>query len=344
MRILKYISIISVFLLPILGAVLYRPQYLEYKGNIFNTYYRIKIFSPKFNDDLPVEIKQILQNINNQMSVFIANSELNKINQAPADKKITLSEDLSFVLQKSSQIHHETEGCFDPAIAPLIDLWGFGRKSKKIAEPTPHEIEKKLQYSSFKKLNFYDDFKVVSKQNAETELNLSAIAKGFAVDKLAQLLETKGYKNYIIEIGGEVRASGSRDKTGNGWNIGVGVPLENSLANAFVVELSNLSVATSGDYRNFVIKGNQRYSHTINPLTGTPVTNNLASTTVFAPSCMEADAYATAIMVMGEDKGTIFADNNNLAVIFFTHSTDNGFNIKYSAKAKQLLGLKNETN
>lgn len=342
MRIFKYLSIVLFVFIGFL--VLFHPQYQEFNGYIFNTYYHIKIKTGKIDNDLHQEIKYILEDINNTMSVFVSSSELSKLNQYPAYKQFKLSPDLSYVLKSSWKINQQSNGAFDPAISPLIDLWGFGRNKNHQPLPTSKQIEEVLAYSRFSKLKFSNDFSLISKTDSRTEINLSAIAKGFAVDKIAEILNHKGYKNYIIDIGGEVKASGKRDNRGNGWNIGVGVPQENTLANALVIELNDLAVATSGDYRNFRTIENKKYSHTISPFTGNTVVNNLASVTVFNSSCMEADAYATAIMSMGEKQGREFADKHRLAVIFFIHTENNGFIVKYSHQAQQMLGVYNETN
>lgn len=170
-------------------------------------------------------------------------------------------------------------------------------------------------------------------------LNLSAIAKGYAVDRIALLLKQEGYQNFVIDIGGEIYASGEKSDANKGWNIGIAVPkLDNAPEqNAAVIRLRNMAVATSGDYRNYYYKDNKRYSHTISPQTGYPVEHNLASATVFDTTCMRADALATAFMAMGEKKGLVFADKNKIAVIFFVRNENNEIRMIASQKARELL-------
>ncbi|MBE6445223.1 MAG: FAD:protein FMN transferase [Alphaproteobacteria bacterium] len=338
MRIFKYFSIIILLFILVIWLSGVFSSYQEFSGSIYNTYYSIKIRSKKSNANLSQQIKQTLDDINSKMSVFIKDSELNKINQSKAYTNIRLSADLSDVLKSAAKINLESDGYFDPSISPLIDVWGFGR-NKNTTTPKDSKIKEILTYSKFNKLMFSDDYLTISKKDDRTELNLSAIAKGYAVDKISQLLEKSGYQDYIIDIGGEVKASGYRDNNKNPWNIGVSAPLKNKNSSAFVLTLTNTAVATSGDYRNFITAENgETFSHTISPKTGYPVIDKLASVTVLHQSCMMADAYATAIMAMGYEKGMQFANKYKIPIIVFIHQQDNRFDIKLSDTAQTLMG------
>ena len=342
MRIFQLVSILIVIIVGSLYAFHKKTDIQTIEGQIFNTYYKIKLRSPKNPKNLPTQIEEALEEVNRQMSVFVADSEISKINQANADKSIALSKPLSYVLQTSAKINSESGGAFDPTISPLIDLWGFGR-GHKFQNPTDEQINEVLEYSNFNKLTFSSDYSSLIKKDSRTGINLSAIAKGYAVDKIASTLEEYQINNYIVEIGGEVRVSGNKDNKGNLWTIGLGVPLANSKANAFTMDITDISVATSGDYRNFIEQNGKRFSHTISPKTGKPVVNNLASVTVLATTCIEADGYATAIMSMGYEKGLEMSEKLNLPVIFFLHNNGN-FDLKTSSAAKELIGIENETN
>ncbi len=344
MRIFKYISIFCLF--TILALYIYQQQNQPIKvikGNIFNTYYQVKIRTPKLPQDLAQKIKSELDKINMQMSVFEQQSEINKINLSQAGRWIDISEELSTVLQTSQRIHHESQGAFDPTLAPLIKTWGFGPKDST-HDISAQNITQMLSYSNFNMLEFSSDYKKIRKKNSQTEINLSAIAKGYAVDRLAKLIEQESLKNYIVEIGGEIRVSGTKDEQGTLWSMGVGVPLSDSKANAMIIDFTDYSVATSGDYRNFREQNGIRYSHTISAKTGYPIKNDLASVTVFAPNCMEADAYATAIMSMGYTLGISFAEKLQLPVILYLHNQDNSFIMKTSTAAQKLIGAVDETN
>ena len=183
---------------------------------------------------------------------------------------------------------------------------------------------------------------MLSKKNKEIQINLSAIAKGYAVDRISKMLENKGYNNFIVEIGGEVRVKGNRAKKEKGWNIGVARPEENSVTSyEYVIKLKNMSVATSGDYRNYFYIDDKKYSHTIDPKTGYPVEHSLSSVTVFDEECTKADALATGIMSMGEKKGLSFANNYNIPVIMFVQ-TEDGFRTILSNKAKKMIDEQNK--
>ncbi len=342
MRILKYISII--ILLTVLALYLRSTfaEYQEFGGSIFNTYYRIKIRTPLPDKTLPGKVRKTLEEIDAQMSVFRPDSEISRFNRTPADTEFPLSDGLSSVLRQTVKINRQSGGAFDPAVAPLIDLWGFGPQHR-FQEPSRQEIAEVLSYSRLNKLRFSPNFASVTKKDARTSLNLSAIAKGYAVDRVFRVLEEAGFKDYIIDIGGEIRLSGTRDDAGNLWNVGVGVPLKDSMANAMVVEISDYAIATSGDYRNFIERDGKSFSHTISPQNGLPVKNELASATVFAPDCMEADAYATAIMALGAEEGIRLAEKLKLPVILFLHRGNGKFAMRVSSAARELIGLQNET-
>ena len=338
MRILKYISII--FLLVALAVFLRSTfsDYQEFGGKAFNTYYKIKIRTSVADKSLPEQVAKILQDVDAKMSVFREDSEISRLNRAKAGEDFALSDDLSKVLKTAKRINKESNGAFDPAIAPLIDLWGFG-PGHEFRAPSKQELSAVKAYSDFKKLKFSKDYKNVIKKDGRTSLNLSAIAKGYAVDKVAESLDNLGFRDYIVEIGGELRLSGKRDEEGGLWNIGIGVPLKHYKGNALVMEISDYAVATSGDYRNFIEEDGKVFSHRISPQTGQPVKNDLASVTVFAPTCMEADAYATAIMAMGKQKGLELANKIKLPIILFTHNPKGGFDMESSKQAQQLIGL-----
>lgn len=341
MRILKYISI-SVIVVLISFFVIHRPLIQELNGVIFNTYYKIKFQNKVIPQGLEIAINNELENINRTMSVFRDDSELSKLNRTPANQKFLLSASLAKVLRTADIIYKQSNGAFDPAISPLIDAWGFGRK-KDISQPSEQKIKELLSYSKFSTLRFAPDYSYVIKSDARTQLNLSAIAKGYAVDKIAELLESYQIKDYMVEIGGEIRVSGYK-KGKNKWRIGIGEPKEDSFSNAMVLELTDISMATSGNYRNFIVKGNQKHSHTISPLSGKPVLSKLASVTIFADSCMEADAYATALMVMNEKKAIEFAEQQNIASVIFIYNEKQSIITTTSTAAKILIGAANESN
>lgn len=335
-RLFKYFSLFIILTAGILYYMHIRSPYQIMAGETMNTYYRIKIRTNKPNNLLHNSVREELQRINEEMSVFDTMSEISQLNRDDSGEWIELSPRLSEVMRDAYRAYNESNGYFDPTVGKLVDLWGFGSsKNKKL--PAPEEIKEALKSTGFNKLRFNGDFSRVMKTNPETYTNLSALAKGYAVDRIAKLLAHMGYTDYVVEIGGEVKAAGDRIEGGDGWNIAVVEPNTEANKNAYVVALKDYAVATSGDYRNFFYYNDKRYSHTISPKDGYPVEHNLASVTVFNASCMHADAMATAIMAMGEKKGLAFANNNNLAAILFVREGDGQFKALVSKKAQKLL-------
>ena len=336
MRILKYFIIFT-----LLASVLWylksdSKKYQLIHGQAFGTYYKIKIKSHNENNLLQKEIKEELDKINNEMSVFEINSEISEINRAPAGQWINLSPQMQTLLKKSYEIYRMSSGAFDPTTGKLVDLWGFGTTGSIQKIPDEEEIKKVLATTGFSKIKFSGDYSRLKKDNDDIIINLSAIAKGYGVDAIADLLKKHGYNNFVVEIGGEVSASGKKSGKIDGWNIGVALPLQDSSENAFVIPLKNYAVATSGDYRNFFYIDGQKYSHTIDPTTGRPVQNNLVSVTVFHKSCMTADGLATAIMSMGERKADEIIRRYNLAVIMFVKDENGTLSPIISPAAKKL--------
>ena len=338
MRFLKYISIATICALVIYFVLLRNNPYQEISGKTFGTYYNIKIRTTEKNRELPLKIKKELDNINMEMSVFEPDSEINRINTLQTQQKIDISRHMSELLVATKKIYQSTYGHFDPTVAPLVELWGFGT-SKQNTAPTPEQIQNTLQHIGFNKIQLSNNNQTLSKSNGNVTLNLSAIAKGYAVDRLANLLQQEGHQNFVIEIGGEVYTSGTKSENISGWNIGIAQPIRDNynVENAAVIRLSNMAVATSGDYKNYYYKDNKRYSHTISPHNGYPVAHNLASVTVFDKSCMIADAIATGMMAMGESKALYYANQNKIPAILFVRDNNNEIRMFTSDEGKKLL-------
>ncbi len=334
MLLLKYISSILAVTLVLTYIFLNADPYIYYNGQIYSTYYKIKIKNNKKIKGLEDKIKEKLEDINNQMSVFNPQSHISQINNLKAEDVINISQDMKYILQSAQKVYYASEKMYDPTVGPLIELWGFGvNKEQKI--PTDDEVKKKLQYVGFDKIQITDN--QLKKLHTQTFINLSSIAKGFAVDKISELLQSYGYQDFLIDIGGEIRVKGN--KIGNsGWNIGVSYPQADNYNNILTLNIKDFSVATSGDYRKFFTdKSGKKYAHTISPINGYPVAHNLSSVTVFAKECMLADAWATAFMSLGEEKGLEIANKQQIAAIFIV-KTQNRYKIVNSDKMKEIFG------
>lgn len=269
-------------------------------GLIFGTVYNVTY---QYDKDLKAEIEAELDRFDGSLSPF---------NDTAVITRINLNEDMvpdtlfTHVFQRSMEISRETDGAFDITVAPLVNAWGFG--FKKGTFPDSMRIDSLLEITGYSKVSLSAEGKIV-KKDPRIMLDCSAVAKGYAVDIIAQLLEKKGIHNFMVDIGGEVVVRGENPKK-ELWRIGINKPVDDSLAMnqelQTVLELSNVGIATSGNYRNYYYKGGKKYAHTIDPRTGHPVQHSILSSTVIARDCMSADAYATSFMVMGLEKAEQF--------------------------------------
>ena len=279
---------------------------LDLNGFTMGTSYSIKINHNKFFKDskLKNKIEKELNYISSVFSTYDKKSELSLINNSKKNS-FTISHDMMIVLEKSLYYSEISDGMYDPTVFPLVDLWGFG-PSLKSDKPKSDSIIKVLNYVSYKNIEISDN--KINLKNKNTIIDLSSIAKGYAVDKVADLLLNEGYDNFMVEIGGEVKCIGKNH--GTEWVIGITNPLDEF--NLIKTNLSNLSMATSGSYNNYTYYDGFKYSHIINPKTGFPLENNIISATVIAQDCIDADAIATLLMLFPYQKGLdlINATNN----------------------------------
>lgn len=282
-------------------------------GNTMGTTYSVKIVDEGFTDSeqIKLEIDSILIIVNQQMSTYIKNSELSLFNKLEDTSWFKVSGDLSKIMNQALEVAGESEGFYDITVGPIVNLWGFGPNFIPSKIPTASEINKVKKNLGNKNITIDLANSFVKKSVPDLYCDLSSIAKGFGVDRVALYLEKLGYDNYMVEIGGEVRTKGRNDKNED-WKIGISTPLSDGLQK--IIAISGVSVATSGDYLNYFEEDGVRYSHLINPKTGSPIKHNLASVTVVHEECSFADAYATTINVMGPEIGYEFAIKKKLPV------------------------------
>lgn len=266
------------------------------------------------------DINSILEKVNNLMSTYRENSEISKFNRYRGSDWFDVSDDTAVVVKKALEISRKSGGKFDITVGPLVNLWGFGKDFSSRKVPPEKEIIRLRKRVGYRYLHVKFDPPALKKDIPELYCDLSAIAKGFGVDKVAEYLNSKGFYNYLVEIGGEIRVRGKNGK-GNFWNLGIQSPEdENELSQ--VVHVTDLAMATSGDYHNYFEVDGIRYSHTIDPVTGYPIRHNLVSVTVFAENCMSADALATAIDVMGPEEGFDFGLKENIPLFLIKKEMD----------------------
>jgi thiamine biosynthesis lipoprotein len=273
-------------------------------GRTMGTYYHVTIATRKHVDAslLKDKIDVRLKMINRRMSVFSHKSEISRFNRARENEWVDISEDFSRVVRKAEQIYRLTGGSWDGTVKPLLELWNFGTGEKTGKIPSRKKIEKALQRTGFDKVVVSE--KGLLKKGERVELDLGSIAKGFGVDAVSGLLQESGFTRYLVEIGGEVFASG-RNAKGDKWRIGISDPSGTAADSSpyRIVSLKDKALATSGTYRNFVQINGRTFSHIIDPRTGRPVDNRVVSASVAADDCTFADGLATALMVMDIDKG-----------------------------------------
>lgn len=265
-------------------------------GKTMGTTYNVTYLDEQ-SRDLQTSIDSILVVFNQSLSTYIPDSELSRFNLDD-----TLDFNLPYllpVLEASKKVYENTEGAFDPTVGPLVNIWGFGPGGPELKDSV--DIKNLLTTVGFSKIEF--DQKQLRKKVAGIYLDFSAIAKGYGSDVVADFLKNKGISNYLVEIGGELVANGVNEK-GELWKVGVNRPVETANESDLIsiIALQDRAMATSGNYRNFYVRDSVKISHTINPATGYPVNHSLLSATVIAKDCMTADAYATALMVMGVDR------------------------------------------
>ena len=276
---------------------------------------------------LQAELDNILKRVNSTMSTYLPDSELSRINRIDNTDWINLSAALLRVLQAAQQISHLTGGAFDVTAGPLVNLWGFGPE-QRFSVPDEAQIALALRRSGYRQLRLDPAASALQKTRRGMFIDLSAIAKGYAVDELADYLEQLGLDNYLVEIGGEIRARGVNAEQ-LPWQIGIEQPLAGQRRVQQIITLDDMAMATSGDYRNFFEQDGARYSHTIDPRTGRPITHQLASVTALHPVAMHADAWATALLVSGPERGFALARQHGLAAYFIVR-TDNGFSARHT--------------
>ncbi|MCV6590048.1 MAG: FAD:protein FMN transferase [Marinobacterium sp.] len=283
---------------------------------------------------LQAAVNAELQAINRSMSTYIDDSELSLLNRHPVNQWYPVSGRLLDVLQQAATISEQSEGLFDSTVGPLVNLWGFGPDGRIETAPSAAEIQQLRPRIGYQLLEIDPAEKRV-RRLANIYVDLSAIAKGYGVDIIAGLLEQQGIHNYLVEIGGEMRLSGSKPEQ-QPWRVAIERPDVAGRSVQEVVKPGTHAVATSGDYRNYFEQDGIRFSHTINPHTGKPITHKLASVTVISDSCAQADAYATALTVMGEEKGYAFATAQGIEAYFIVKTAD-GFRVRMTPGFNQFI-------
>jgi FAD:protein FMN transferase len=305
---------------------------IEISGNTMGTTYNIKI-AESYNIGIikthKVKIDSVLHHVNNLFSTYIENSEISKFNNSTNDFQISNDFKELFLLSKS--IYESTNYAFEPTVHPLVKLWGFGNEGRIDSLPSSDIVLNMLNEIGFNKIELTQNILLKSSRNIE--LDFSAIAKGFGVDKLSEYFVSQKITNFMIEIGGEVFCHGN--KFGKEWKIGLQNPFNENIIK--IISLNNLAMATSGNYRNFFEFEGVKYSHTIDPKNGYPIQHDVVSVSVFAKDCATADAYATALMVLGVEKGLEIVNRDKELEAVFIEGKDGNYKLIKSINIDEIM-------
>lgn len=338
------IAISSVFL-----AACEKSNSVQLTGPIMGTQYKItlscigdskvdKLTEQQWHD----EVLSVMSRVNQSMSTYIVDSELSLFNASKTTDLQPASDDLISVLASAQRVSVETKGAFDSTVMPAVNLWGFGPVKKATQSiPTDKEIESIKSYVGYDKLKMGKGYDSWQKLHPNVSVDFSAIAKGYAVDEVADRLFELGCENFLVDIGGELQVSGT-NAAEKPWRLAIEKPDTNGSFQA-LLDVTDISVASSGDYKNFFLKEGKRFSHTIDPRTLKPITHNLAAVTVLDSRAQRADALATAFMVMGSE-AVDFAENNNIPAYFiFRTDEDNlkkekpSFHVLYTKELEKFI-------
>ena len=315
-------------------------EYLEIGGETMGTYYQVT-YADSLQRSFKEDIDALLLALNQEVSTYIDTATITAFNRSsrgiPLDYN-PFGEDVPHDnqhllrnFQAAKTISARTQGAFDPTVMPLVNYWGFGYAEKrKVTQVDSARVDSLQQLVGMEKVFLRNDSLV--KTSPGVQLDFSALAKGYGVDEIAAFLSGQGVRNYYVEIGGEVVTKG-RSPRGDNWRIGISDPQEGAGLRDIqtAVPLIDEALATSGNYRNVYEVNGQKFSHTINPVTGFPERSRLLSASVFAPDCMTADAYATACMVAGPEQALAFAKNDDQIEVYLIISTESGdLDVRYS--------------
>ncbi|MCG7521593.1 FAD:protein FMN transferase [Ruegeria sp. Ofav3-42] len=301
------------------------PEVVRLSGETMGTTFNVTAIGTDVDEDaLAVAVEGTLAEVNAKMSNWDPNSEVSTFSASTSTAPTEVSDEFAFVIAAANDVHEKSGGTFDVTLGPLIELWGFGPRKPEDPVPSDADIQTALDsVGQARLLTLNSENGTLAKSDAGVGINLSAIAKGYGIDAVAGALRDAGIENYMVEIGGDLVTMGQNDK-GEAWRIGIEKPEAGAQNIQLIVELDNLGMATSGDYKNFFEQDGVRYSHIIDPTTGRPITHRTTSVTVLAENAMMADAWATAMLALGQEKGMELAEEHNLAVYFISRDVTGG--------------------
>ncbi|CAM4318130.1 FAD:protein FMN transferase [Vibrio agarivorans] len=320
-------------LLALVGCEQPRQQ-VHLSGPTMGTSYNIKYISQEglpTSEAVQQEIDRLLEEVNDQMSTYRADSELSRFNQHTSSEPFEVSPQTALVVKEAIRLNGLTQGALDVTVGPLVNLWGFGPEARRDKVPSDEKLAERKAMTGIHHLKI--DGNALTKDIPELYVDLSTIAKGWGVDVLAEYLNDLGINDYMVEVGGEMRLKGV-NRESIPWRIAIEKPTADERSIQEIIEPGDMAVATSGDYRNYFERNGVRYSHIIDPHTGKPINNYVVSVTVIDASSMTADGLATGLMVMGEEAGMAVAELENIPAMMII-KTEDGFVERVSSAYKQ---------
>lgn len=329
MKCLKFTILLLCFSLVNLNA----QEIIKIEGKAQGTTYHITYFDSE-NRDLKPEIETILSNFDKSVSTYLPSSIISRINSN--DKHVKLDTYFTTCFNKAKEVWKNTDGAFDPTVYSLVNAWGFGpEKKEKLSQ---EKIDSILKFVGFNLIKIKN--KRIVKKDKRVKLDFNAFAQGYSVDVVSDFLKSKNINSFLVEIGGEVYANGKKPD-GENWTVGIEKPIDNKETEnplKAYVKLENIAIATSGNYRRFIIEDGVKYAHHIDPKTGKPTKNNLLSASIFASDCITSDANATGVLVLGLEKAKIFLSKHPEIQAYLIYSDDEGNYQTYQTdKIKEIL-------
>ncbi len=294
---------------------------IELAGPTMGTAYSVKVVSPPPTVDsgaVQSTIDAVLADIDRQMSAYRPDSEISRFNAAATTEWFPVSNDFAAVVEAAQRVSEQSSGAIDITVAPLVNLWGMGPAGELKAVPDEAAIDSVRRRVGYRNLEVTRSPAALRKRIAELTIDVNAVAPGHAADLLASKLAALGIADFMIDIGGEVRARG-RNARGEIWRIAIERPLDAEPAPYAIARIGDAAITTSGEYRHYVMRDGRRYSHTIDPRTGRPVEHRLASVVVVQPTALKADAWATALNVLGENEGYALAERLQIPALFIVN-------------------------
>lgn len=325
---------LSLFILVLFtDFILAQQDLIRIAGNAQGTTYHITYYDEK-NRDFKADIENILTAFDQSVSTYLPTSIISKINSN--QKNVIVDKYFITCFNKAKEVWKNTNGAFDPTVYPLVNAWGFGPGKKQKIEK--EIIDSLLQFVGFDKIALKGNY--IVKKDPRVALDFNAFAQGYSVDVVSEFLNAKAVSSYIVEIGGEVYAKGKK-LNGDNWTIGIEKPIDNKVTEnplKAIVKLENRAIATSGNYRRFIVEDGTKYAHHIDPKTGYPTKNNLLSASIFSKECITSDAYATGVLVMGFESAKIFLNEHQELEAYLIYADSMGnFQVYETPGLKEII-------